>query len=126
MFGGNCSIIGGDHFFAEPSENMRFTNLLGENKGLVIEADAWIGHGTTILKNGNIGEGAIIGSHSLVTKPIKPYSVNVGHPAKFLYPRFKTFEDLCRYLDMMEEKYFFKSKHSKESLKALLYDRATK
>jgi acetyltransferase-like isoleucine patch superfamily enzyme len=59
MFGANCSILGGDHIYNKPTENMRFTRLLGDNRKIVIENDAWIGHGTIILKKGFISEGTI-------------------------------------------------------------------
>ena len=34
------------------------------------------------IQNVTIGEGAIIGSNSLVLKDIEPWSVNVGSPCK--------------------------------------------
>ncbi len=51
---------------------------------IVIEDDVWIGHNTTILKGVTIGKGAIIGACSVVTKDIKPWSVNVGNPLRQL------------------------------------------
>lgn len=122
MFGANCSIIGGDHSYNDPNENMRFTKLLGDNHAITIESDSWIGHGTTILKNGNIGEGTIIAACSLITKPTKPYCVYAGHPAKMIHPRFETFEDLCEYLDMMEAKFSFTSKYNRTQLNSIIYE----
>jgi acetyltransferase-like isoleucine patch superfamily enzyme len=34
-----------------------------------------------------IGEGAVIGAQSVVTKNIEPWSVVAGHPAKFIRKR---------------------------------------
>lgn len=56
---------------------------------LHIGHDVWIGEGTVILPNvSTIGNGAIIGAGSIVTKDVKPYSIVAGNPAKFLGERF--------------------------------------
>lgn len=41
----------------------------------------WLGKGVTILKGVHIGDNAIIGMKSLVTKDIRPGTLNVGVPA---------------------------------------------
>jgi len=43
-----------------------------------------IGSGSTILGNISIGEGAIIGAGSVVTKDIEPYTIVAGNPAKII------------------------------------------
>ncbi|HGO5294084.1 TPA: DapH/DapD/GlmU-related protein [Photobacterium damselae subsp. damselae] len=48
---------------------------------VIIESRVWIGDKVTILPGVRIGEGAIIGSNSVVTKDIPKYSVAVGIPA---------------------------------------------
>lgn len=49
-----------------------------------IGKNVWIGDKVTIIGNIKIGEGAIIGSNSVVTKDIPPYSVAAGVPAKII------------------------------------------
>lgn len=50
--------------------------------------DVWIGS-DSILKPGiTIGDGAVIGTHSLVTKDVAPYTIVGGMPAKFIKHRF--------------------------------------
>ena len=40
-----------------------------------------------ILYSGDIGEGSIVGAGSVVVKPIPPYSLTVGCPAKVIKKR---------------------------------------
>ena len=36
----------------------------------------------------HIGDGAIIGAHSIVTKDVEPYTIVGGHPVRFIRKRF--------------------------------------
>lgn len=51
---------------------------------IVIGDKVWIGFDVTILKGVTIGEGAIIGAKSVVTRNIPPWSVAAGNPAKVI------------------------------------------
>lgn len=52
-------------------------------KGLIhIKKGAMVGMNSVIMPGVTIGEGAIIGAFSLVTKDIPPWSIAVGRPAK--------------------------------------------
>ena len=44
----------------------------------------WVGAGATILKGVTVGDHAIIGGGSIVTKDVPPYAVVVGSPAKIV------------------------------------------
>jgi acetyltransferase-like isoleucine patch superfamily enzyme len=50
----------------------------------VIKRGASIGSGTTILCNITVGENAIVGAGSVVTKDVPPNSIVAGNPAKLL------------------------------------------
>ncbi len=50
--------------------------------------DVWIGFKATILPGVKIGDGTIIGSCSVVTKDVEPYSIVGGNPAKVIRKRF--------------------------------------
>jgi len=50
----------------------------------VIKKGASIGSGATILGNTNIGENAIVGAGSVVTKDVPPNCVVAGNPARVL------------------------------------------
>lgn len=51
-------------------------------KDVIIEDNVWIGEFVSILPGVIIGKGSIIGTMSVVTKNIPPYSIAVGSPAK--------------------------------------------
>lgn len=56
---------------------------------LIVGHDVWIGEGAIILPNVNfIGNGAIIGAGSIVTKDVEPYSIVVGNPSQEIGKRF--------------------------------------
>lgn len=50
----------------------------------VIKKGASIGSGATILSNTKVGENAIVGAGSVVTKDVPPNSIVAGNPAKVL------------------------------------------
>jgi acetyltransferase-like isoleucine patch superfamily enzyme len=52
-----------------------------------IGRDCWIGEKATILRGVTIGEGSVIGSHSLVNRDVPPRSVVGGVPARVLKKR---------------------------------------
>ena len=56
---------------------------------VTIEKDAFIGTNAVVHPNIRIGEGAIIGSNSLVLKDVEPWSINVGSPCKKIGDRPK-------------------------------------
>lgn len=57
-------------------------------KYCIIGSDVWIGTNAIILSGVNIGNGAVIGAGSIVTKDVKPYHVVVSAPAKSIKIRF--------------------------------------
>ena len=51
---------------------------------IVIKDKSWIGFNSIILKGVTIGEGAIIGAGSVVTKDVPDYTIAAGNPAKII------------------------------------------
>jgi len=43
---------------------------------------AWIGFNVSILRGVRIGEGAVVGANSVVTRDVAPYAVVAGNPAR--------------------------------------------
>ena len=59
------------------------------NNPLYIGHDVWIGRSSIILPGCNtIGDGAIIGAGSVVSKDVEPYTIVVGNPARILRRRY--------------------------------------
>jgi len=56
--------------------------------GIIVGNDVWIGAGALVMSGVTIGDGAVIGARSVVTKDVPPYSVVVGNPAKVTRSRF--------------------------------------
>lgn len=74
-------IMGWDH--AAPSHND--LPLKGDT---IVGNDVWIGQNVTILPGVHIGDGAIIGLNSVVSKDVEPYTIVAGNPARFIRKRF--------------------------------------
>jgi acetyltransferase-like isoleucine patch superfamily enzyme len=55
---------------------------------VVIGNDVWIGTETLILSGVTIGDGAVIGARSVVTKDVAPYAIVAGNPARHIRFRF--------------------------------------
>lgn len=58
------------------------------SKDIHIDEDVWVGTNATILADGNLGRGCIVGACSTVTKPVPPYALVVGSPARIVGVKF--------------------------------------
>jgi len=54
---------------------------------IVIEDDVWLGHGVIVLSGVRIGEGAVIGAGSVVTRDVPAGAIAVGVPARVVRMR---------------------------------------
>jgi virginiamycin A acetyltransferase len=55
---------------------------------IVIGNDVWVAAGAVITRGVTIGDGAVIGANSVVTKDVPPYAIVAGSPAKVIKYRF--------------------------------------
>lgn len=59
------------------------------NKGdTIVGNDVWIGTNAVILPGVRIGDGAIIGAYSVVSKDVLAYTIVAGNPARIVRERF--------------------------------------
>jgi galactoside O-acetyltransferase len=54
---------------------------------VILERDVFLGTNSVILPNVTIGEGAMIGAGSVVNCDVKPWTINVGVPARVIGKR---------------------------------------
>lgn len=78
----SCTIISESHNFSDRNVPIKMQGL--SPQPVVIGNDVWIGSKVTILGNVKIGNGAVIGAGSVVTKDIPEYAVAVGVPCKVI------------------------------------------
>lgn len=93
----NVSISGGGHnyhymtphpFIHLPSFGIVNNKTDLEIKKISIGNDVWIGMNSCILQGLSIGDGAVIGAGSVVTKDVPSYAIVAGNPAKIMKYRF--------------------------------------
>jgi virginiamycin A acetyltransferase len=96
-FARDTYILGGNHPLNSISMHPFFYNpifgyvdeLLIKRKSPIIGNDVWVGQNAIILPSVNeIGNGAVIGAGSVVTKDVPPYAVFAGNPARLIRYRF--------------------------------------
>lgn len=59
-----------------------------KEKRTKIGNDVWIGENAVVLSGVEIGDGAVIGAGSVVTKDVPPYAIVCGNPGKVVKYRF--------------------------------------
>ncbi|MFT7155829.1 MAG: acetyltransferase-like isoleucine patch superfamily enzyme [Parvicella sp.] len=71
-----------------PSVGGFTTERIQQHKEVVILNDVWVGANSVIMPGVIIGNGAVIGASSVVTRDVPDYAVVVGAPAKIIKYRF--------------------------------------
>lgn len=87
----NVSIGQGEHDLTKISTNSIFYKNAFEEltkNECVIGNDVWIGVDCIIKRGVKIGNGAVIGANSVVTKDIPDFAIAVGSPAQIIKYRF--------------------------------------
>lgn len=86
MIANRVALIGYDFHPLDAGKRMR--NEPPEEGGMesiTIGDHAWLGMNVLVLKGVTIGEGAVIGAGSIVTRDIPPYTLAAGQPARAVH-----------------------------------------
>lgn len=75
-----CDFQSFDHGIA-PGESIKKQPLTTKGP-IIIEDEAWLGHGVIVLSGVHIGKGAVIGAGAVVTKDVPAGGVAIGVPAR--------------------------------------------
>lgn len=115
--GAGCIIIPGDHVptVGVPqylAGKLHINDVDGE---IIVGEDAWVGAGTILLSHCQIGRGAVVAAGAVVSKPIPPYAVVAGVPAKIIATRF-TIEQI---LEHEKQLYPIEERISREELEKI-------
>lgn len=86
MMGPECLIYTQNHVF-ESREIPMCQQGVTAPRPVEIGNDVWIGVRVIILPGVHVGDGAIIGAGSVVTRDVEPYSIVGGNPAKLIRKR---------------------------------------
>ena len=87
MFGPRCVVVVFIHGAKDLDTPMR--SQPETVAPVVIENDVWVGAHCTITSGVTIGQGAIVGANSVVTRDVEPYAIVGGVPAKPISSRKK-------------------------------------
>lgn len=92
---GNLTVITSNHIMNKANIQAKLQNEYFQDSmddlskgGVIIGNNVWIGLHVIILPGVKVGDGAIIGAGSVVTKTVDPFTVVAGNPAKLIKLRF--------------------------------------
>lgn len=119
----NCTIITNNHrsTVGVPQVLLGASHINDKAQDIHIGEDVWVGANVTIMPGANLGRGCIVGACSLVTKPIPPYALVVGSPAKIVGVKF-TIEQILEHEKALYPKAERMSSEELEELFALYYE----
>jgi acetyltransferase-like isoleucine patch superfamily enzyme len=85
LFAQNITITPFSHKFDDP--DVPIIEQGGHCRKVTIGRDCYLGKCACVLYSADIGEGSVIGAGAVVVKPVPPFSVAVGVPAKVIRQR---------------------------------------
>ena len=85
LIGPNCVLRAADHVFEDATRPIRTQGHAGGT--IILEDDVWLASNVVVIRNVRIGRGSVIGSQSVVTRDIPPFSIAFGVPARVVRSR---------------------------------------
>ncbi|MES2951087.1 MAG: acyltransferase [Pseudomonadota bacterium] len=84
---------------------------VNEQHSIVLERDAWVGYGATLLSGIRVGRGSVIAAGAVVTKDVPPYAIMAGNPARQIGSLFSP-DDILRHEAILAEREELITTHS--------------
>lgn len=90
VVGMNCMIVTNKHVstVGVPQFLLGTSGINDQHFDVIIGEDVWIGANVTMVGNASLGRGCICGACCTVTKPVPPYAVVSGTPARIVAVKF--------------------------------------
>nr|WP_179037384.1 acyltransferase [Paenibacillus sp. URB8-2] len=83
IFGPQLYLSDNNHEYRSPYLPIALQNIM-DNNTLKVRDGAWIGAGSRVVSNLNIGFGSVIGANSVITKDVSDHVVIAGNPAQII------------------------------------------
>jgi acetyltransferase-like isoleucine patch superfamily enzyme len=83
MFANGCFVTDGNHRFDDPDRPVPWQGFTSKGPTRIGD-NVWCGANVVVTSGVTIGERAVIGANSVVSKDIPPYSIAAGAPARVL------------------------------------------
>ncbi len=82
LIAANCTLAPTNHAFADPGRPIREQGFQPSRGGITIGDDVWIGANCVLVDGATIGQGSVIGAHSLVRGELSAFCLAHGTPAR--------------------------------------------
>ena len=86
LIGYGVKIISSNHHIPPNKENIFGAGH--SKREVLIGKDVWLGANVIVLPGRTIGDGAVVGAGSVVTKDVPAFTIVAGNPAKFVRVRY--------------------------------------
>ena len=88
----------------------------GYDHDVIIEEDVWIGSNVTLLSNVTIGRGTTVAAGAVVNRPMPPYCICGGVPAKVI----KFYWTIDQILEHEKKTYSENERYTREQLEKII------
>ena len=87
IIGQRCLIIGGGNYDISDREQLIRTSPISDDGGVHIADNVWLGANVSVLGGVSMGEGSVAGAGAVVSRPIPPFAICMGVPARVVRER---------------------------------------